>query len=96
MYMEHVHSVLSPVHVYQIQELSVREYFTVHNVLTVYLSSLQLSKTTAWDVQTGLWGSVSDTQTIDRSVHKCESDRYEQKVYVIHTYIDVVIVSTWI
>ena len=35
-------------------QLSVREYFTVHDVLTVYSSSLQLSETTAWDVQSGL------------------------------------------
>ena len=35
------------------QEQSVYEHFTVHNVHTVYLSSLQLSKTTARDVQTG-------------------------------------------
>ena len=35
-------------------QLSVYEHFTVHDVLTVYLSSLQLSKTAAWDVQSGL------------------------------------------
>ena len=41
-------------------------YFTVHDVHTVYLSSLQLSKTTAWDVQSGLYSSVSDTQTTEK------------------------------
>ena len=49
-----------------LQELTVHEHFTVHNVLTVYLSSLQLSETTAWDVQTELLGSASDTQTVEQ------------------------------
>ena len=44
----------------------VSPYFTVHDVHTVYLSSLQLSKTTVWDVQTGLYCSVSDTQTTEK------------------------------
>ena len=32
----------------------------------MYLSTLQLSKTTAWDVKTELLGSASDTQTVEK------------------------------